>query len=77
MRNGNHVRDRLRQLEAKVSALEMVAADVAHLRRFAEHTKWLARTAMWLGCSVAAHGATGGLASFLQGLAKLLGRGLA
>lgn len=77
MRNGNHVRDRLLQLEARVSVLEVLTADVAHLRRFADNLKWAGRTGLWLGCTVAAHGATGGLGTFLGGLAKLLGRGLA
>jgi NADPH:quinone reductase-like Zn-dependent oxidoreductase len=77
MRNGNHVRDRLSRLEQEVADLRALRQDVARLLAIVENARWLARTGLWLGCTVAAHGASGGLGKLLSELAKLLGRGLA
>lgn len=75
-RSDNHVRYRLQRLEAEVAQLAQLRTDVARLLAWQETVAWLLRSAIWLGCGTAAHGATGSLGRFLSELAKLLGRGL-
>jgi hypothetical protein len=72
-RAGNKLHAEVASLKAEVASLK---AEVARIRAWWDAAGLLAQSAAWLAVGVAAHGASGGLKVFLDGLVKLLGRGL-
>ena len=72
-REENHVRDRLRNVEAELASLRAVAAELQRLRAVADNTLWLLKTAAWAACTIGAELLSGGLGRVLGALAKLFG----
>ena len=72
-RGENHVRDRLRNVEAELASLRSVASEIQRLRAIADNLKWLLKALAWAACTVGAEMLSGGLGRVFAGLAKLFG----
>lgn len=72
-RAGNKLHAEVASLKAEVASLK---ADVARMLAWRDTAGLWAQSIAWLLVAAGAHGASGSLKVFLEGLAKLLGRGL-